>query len=194
MKTFFILIFLSSLTVSAQFDTDSVYKFAYRLAVPETDPYQYMEYKSIDWADTGTSFERYLDTIEYDVTIVPLGKDLKPALTSKISILNHEKEVINEFMTEQFINDSIQVKLKPGTAYIAFDCFFRQDTVLFYWHADQIPTRLTLVCSDDGFHWPLLLCKRRLTPKEMNDVYQAVKLGEETELEKCGICYRGSEI
>lgn len=194
MKAFFTILMLSTLAVSAQFQTDSVYRFGYRLEVPLTEPYQYMEYKTVNWADTGSSFAQYLDTVQHPVSIISLNKDLKPALTSKISVLDHEKRLISEFQNEKLLPDTLEVQLGLGTTYLAYDCNFEQDTVLFYWHADQIPTVVTLVCGDDGFHWPILLCKRRLSAKEIHDVYEAVKLREVPEVKKCGICYFGSEI
>jgi hypothetical protein len=194
MKPLLTILLFGCITASAQFTTDSIYKFGYRLMVPSSEPYQYMEYKNINWADTGTSFRNHIDTTKYKVTIIPLLANLEPTFMSNISFLDSDKKPLKKYRFKTF-QDSLQVELPWHTTYIASDFNFRNDTILFYFHADQVPTRITLISGDSNeLTWPILRCKRRLSAIEMEEIYHGIKLKKTSALEKCGVCKLSFEI
>ncbi len=193
-KSILITLLLLGLDLTAQLRPDSVYKYGYRLNVPSTEAYQYMEYESINWADTGNSFSQYLDSSKYIVNIITLNDWLKPAPTLELAFLDLDGNILKEYQNPEFL-DSLLVELPRNTNYIVFYTAFKKDTVYFSFHSDQIPKRITLIPGRfNGLTRPILRCKRRLSPNEMDDIYKAIRFNKTAQIDECGICQLMFEI
>lgn len=188
------LIFIGNIIVSAQSENDTLFKYQYRLDVPSAMPYFYTESYALNWQDTGTSLQKYWDTIQYDISIAALDNELQPSHLFQISLLDSEKHLIQTFENKS-VRDSMQIKWPPRTSYIVYDANFRRDTIYCYFPVGQIPTRVILVSvNDNELIIPVLKCQRRLTPLEMHQVYDAIRFKREAEITKCGICKLMFEI
>lgn len=182
-------ILISSFSLVAQ---KNEYQYEYRLKLPSTEAYQYMEYKSIEATDTGSSFKKYLDTVTYSPTVYVLDSKLNEEEFFTVDLLDSEKKLLKSYNQDRFDSDSLIINLNMETSYLAFS-YGQWDTVLFHYHADQKPHKISLVGSNEE-GWGILRCKKRLNPKEMKEIYRALRLKEESELIKCKTCFVGFEI
>lgn len=194
----FLFFVFSSFFLSAQNAYWEDYLFEYELKIDEVRPTYVTECEGFNPSDTGLSYDRFLDSLDYTVQVelfLPRGSNLLPVYFAEV-IQHFENDSSFTYST----NDSNQITIRvQGDLSLLlsipdFGGFTGINKFYFGCFAFSLPTRVIFVYgqyqTDDI---PFVRCKRKLSTKELMEIVRYAEWHldkvDEPDVLKCKDCF-----